>query len=283
MLRKLFDLKPLDRMDCDEIVVELLGGFGNQLFQLAYAVEISLKEDIPFRFVVQKGPWPFALEVLGLKNNASFKLINNNFVQVKIPGHTRKCKFDKYIHHGANFLPAQYNSRHISLNGYFQSEKYFSNVSEKLRKLLYSKLGSLNDSGFDFDYVAHVRLGDYVKKASISKVHGFLDEDYLSRALEHLSWDPSKKLCIITDDLESFEQLFPKHNKLASLVQSSNMYVDFASILHGPNKVISNSTFSWWAAWLGEGSVVAPKKWYADTNLLLTAKDDLFPLGWTLL
>ncbi len=283
MLRKLFDPKPLDLVICDEIVVELLGGFGNQLFQLAYALEISQKEDLPFRFVMQKGPFPFALEKLGLKNNASFKLINDNFVQVKIPGHTRRCQFDKHVHHGAYFLPAEYNSRHILLNGYFQSEKYFVDVGDKLRKLLLNRLVSFDNNGFDFEYVAHVRLGDYVKKPNVSKVHGFLDEDYLSRALEYLMWDSTDKLCIVTDDLDSFRNLFPKHNKLASLVQSSSMFVDFAHILRGPNKVISNSTFSWWAAWLGEGKVVAPKKWYADPELLLSAKDDLFPANWTLL
>jgi hypothetical protein len=283
MLRKLFDPKPVDLVKCDEIVVELLGGFGNQLFQLAYALEISQKEDLPFRFVMQKGPFPFALEVLGLKNDLSFKLINDNFVQLKIPGHTRRCKFDKHIHHGANFLPAVYNSGHILLSGYFQSEKYFSDVADKFRTLLLSKLGSFDNDLFDFEYVAHVRLGDYVRKPNVSKVHGFLDENYLSRALEHLSWDSTKRLCIITDDLESFRKLFPKHNELASLVQSSNMFVDFSSILRGPNKVISNSTFSWWAAWLGEGKVVAPKKWYSDPDLLSSAKDDLFPPSWTLL
>jgi hypothetical protein len=49
------------------------------------------------------------------------------------------------------------------------------------------------------------------------------------------------------------------------------------------NTIISNSTFSWWAAWLNENPdkiVIAPHRWFADETLNTQALQDTMPENW---
>ena len=52
------------------------------------------------------------------------------------------------------------------------------------------------------------------------------------------------------------------------------------------HSIIANSSFSWWAAWLGDGQehadrmVVAPQRWFAGAD---SAVEDRCPPGWTVL
>jgi hypothetical protein len=272
---------PLKPLPCDEIIVNLLGRFGNQLFQLAYALQISEENNLPIRLLMQKGPFPFALGILGLKIDNGFKLVNGDFVRIEKPKHSYRCGFFEYTHLGAYYLPIQNPPRHLILNGYFQSERYFPSNSDELRKILLSKLSIDLKSEFEYEYVAHIRLGDYVTKKQVNAIHGHVDEIYLARALSQLGWDQSKKICVVTDDPNSFRILFPNYEKLVSKVQNTNQIEDFKTIARANNKIISNSTFSWWAAWVGQGNVVAPKKWYANMKILEEAKNDLLPANWT--
>jgi Glycosyl transferase family 11 len=271
-----------DAHPCDEILVKLLGGFGNQLFQLAYALALSHNFDLPIRLQMQKGPFPFALEVLGIENNQNFRLVDGNFIHVERPRHSFRCGFYEYKHHGSNFVPVINPPRHLILNGYFQSEKYFDSIALQLREILIKKL-SLTLINSHLEYVAHIRLGDYVRKRNISLVHGYIDESYLESALKQLGWSQGKPLIIVTDDVSSFRSLFPKYASLSYKIQSSGLLEDFRMIVSKQHKVISNSSFSWWAAWIGQGSVVAPKRWYLNEKLLENAKNDLFPKEWILL
>jgi hypothetical protein len=58
---------------------------------------------------------------------------------------------------------------------------------------------------------------------------------------------------------------------------------DFVELASSPNIIISNSTFGWWAAWLGEGNVVAPKQWFSEYGLMDRSTKDLFLENWKLL
>lgn len=282
MVRGKFKKLHAEPQACDEILVKLLGGFGNQLFQLAYALEISNNSGLPIRLNMQKGPRPFALGVLGIENNKSFRLSNGSFLNVDKVKHSYRCGFYEYKHHGGNFLSLNNPPRHLILNGYFQSAKYFQEISSQLRETLIATLAIKSDES-EYEYVVHIRLGDYVRKENILAIHGHINEDYLTRALQVLGWAEGFPLCIVTDDVISFRQLFPKYAELATKIQSSTLLEDFRLIASKKNKVISNSTFSWWAAWLGQGNVVAPKQWYFDDKILEESKKDLFPQNWILL
>ena len=57
--------------------------------------------------------------------------------------------------------------------------------------------------------------------------------------------------------------------------------------------IIANSTFSWWASWLGKSAnykrehtksfTIAPKKWYSNPAQNHSSTLDFFPKDWILL
>ena len=67
--------------------------------------------------------------------------------------------------------------------------------------------------------------------------------------------------------------------------ENHDKLIDFTLMQKCDHNIISNSSFSWWAAWLNiniDKTVIAPKKWfgkeYSHYNM-----DDFFPLDWTVI
>ena len=58
---------------------------------------------------------------------------------------------------------------------------------------------------------------------------------------------------------------------------------DFISLAECKEQIISNSTFSWWAAYLSGGKVVAPKEWFAGALAKRCTTKDLLPENWILI
>ena len=62
---------------------------------------------------------------------------------------------------------------------------------------------------------------------------------------------------IITDDIETCNKMFPDIESI-----SNDMITDFKLLYYAIYSIISNSTFSWWAACLSNKSIViAPNHW----------------------
>jgi hypothetical protein len=127
----------------------------------------------------------------------------------------------------------------------------------------------------------HVRRGDYVSDPVYSKKYRVMDVDYYRAAVAQIeSRVADAKLFVFSDDLdwcrEHLAMLGP-----TKFVDGGGDLADFRLMSRCSHHIISNSTFAWWAAWLGthQGQVVvAPKEWFWDDRCM----DDLFPEGWIL-
>ena len=74
---------------------------------------------------------------------------------------------------------------------------------------------------------------------------------------------------LILTDREDFYTIKVEYN--------DSGYVDMCLMSMCTDFIISNSTFSWWAAWLGnKGKVIAPKNWFPDDK----DTSDLYCDGW---
>lgn len=149
-------------------------------------------------------------------------------------------------------------------NGYFQTDWYFRNARKqpsiqvkkqhvKEFKELYGALFNNNKT-----IAVHIRRTDYLTygKRDISIPIGFFKSQL--RSIPDLD---SYIVIFLSDDMEYVKKHFPERENF--IFSANNEIIDFQIIQHADIAIISNSSFSWWAAYLGrEGNhVIAPKNW----------------------
>ena len=115
----------------------------------------------------------------------------------------------------------------------------------------------------------HIRRGDYLDKKNLLK-HGVLDKFYYIKAINYIQNLLNKKLNIIifTDDIHWARKKFIFLEKKIFYDKNFNNPKDVLSHMkYCDHFILSNSTFSWWAAYLAHNKnkiVVIPKNWYLD-------------------
>lgn len=229
------------------MITYLQGGLGNQMFQYAAGLGVAerLKEPlfINNRFYDQHKHRQYELGVFPISSTIT--------TDVTEPIEEKDFKFQEISQSG-------------TMVGYWQSEKYFQHISDKIRDEF-----KLPKHDIDSDMVAvSVRRGDYL---ALGDVFHNLDEEYYSDAREIF---PDATFVVFSDDPDWCEQ----NLEWADLVVKGNpAIVDLALLASFKNHIIANSSFAWWGAWLADGdTVVAPRDWF--TNGLDTT--DLIPDRW---
>ena len=161
----------------------------------------------------------------------------------------------------------------ITLHGYFQSEKHFSDYRDDLKSEF-----RLRDPKYpeklDDDYIGiHVRRGDYL---TYSLIHPVCSMQYYEEGLASL---PDKPVKIFSDDPEWCVKHF-KGDRFN--ICTGNFIEDFELMSKCTYNIIANSSFSWWAAWLSNSKkVIAPKKWFGPKGP--GSSKDIIPSEWEIL
>lgn len=162
-----------------------------------------------------------------------------------------------------------------SLNGYFQSERYFEHCKEELLDMLRFKdslknmAGSVLPNDCKRSVSIHVRRGDYLHP---NPYHPVIGKEYFDRALKHFDSEDCH-FVVFSDDPEWCRQTW-KDDERFTVVETGNNLVDLCAMSMCHDNIITNSSFSWWASYLNsntEKKVIAPEKWfgpgYASYNL----------------
>ena len=119
----------------------------------------------------------------------------------------------------------------------------------------------------DDAFVLHVRKGDYAIRKNV-KIFSDLDVKFYIDGLNQLDV-PIGKLIICTDDRDWVRKyLIPELSQVCNNIDMSSSYGcktwvdDFLLMRFSKNLIMSNSTFSWWAAFLSNNNVYYPRRWY---------------------
>jgi len=180
-----------------------------------------------------------------------------------------------YTEKGFNFSEAALNRPSTKLYfGYFQSEKYFLEYKNTIRSSLVLRNPSVEFETLREEFesqnilVLHVRRGDYLLKQDY---HGLASENYFRRALELASLEDSElKLAVFSEDKQYCERIFPNAWKVITPAELK-CPVETLLLMSIHSKFIgSNSSFSWWAAFLGNrnlGDVYFPRPWFKDKSI----------------
>lgn len=175
----------------------------------------------------------------------------------------------------------------VLLIGYFQSYEYANTIRTELQNSLKIIQREILSQRLHFDVehppsslVVHVRRGDYLKERQI----GCLSDQYFMNLVNHvLSTDMYNEVWFFVEDPGMADFLIKMN--VANVHVFSSQFFDtietLALMSMGAGFIISNSTFSWWGAFLNERQLpdsrkISPSPWYAK----LEQPKRLIPNDW---
>lgn len=266
------------------------GGLGNQMFQ--YAFYLKLKQMHPsdtFVFNVNQSMschYGYELDhIFGLDSSA--QRLGYKTMRRCLPNKLEKLNTvrQKVC---LEYSPCVFQKRHLFYTryvGFWQSEKYFSDITDTVRASFCFDESLLNDSTRSLsvlmekgNYVSvHIRRGDYLMRQSY---FGLCSEEYYCQAMEYITKKVEKPIFVFfSDEIEWARAKFNHENAVfVDWNHGEESWQDMYLMTRCRHNIIANSSFSWWGGWLNSNKgkiVVAPKKWFE-----FTPNYDVLPADW---
>lgn len=177
---------------------------------------------------------------------------------------------------------------YLILKGYWQNyaliEEYVSHIREQFDLVPDTADADYSDDiAGCFSTAVHLRLGDYVNDPLVAATYARLSPDYYSRSMDRVRAAAGSRECrffIFSNDLEQARHIIGEAPDITYIAGIDNDIREFKLMVACHSQIISNSTFSWWAALLNrepEKMVVAPRDWFTDKN---RAEDIWIPAEW---
>jgi hypothetical protein len=303
------------------VVVKLMQGLGNQMFQYAAgrALSLHVKQELkinidnysetslrqyelakffemdpaivskqemsqfdlthPVRKVWNKIFKNKKIRSLPYEEHAFVKAIYS-FVYLFRPPHLQHVFEERQSHYDKLFFNAKQS---VFLKGYWMSHKYFDRYDETIKKdfsvrrELVAHLDEIvNEMQSTNSIALHIRCGDKLQQKYIDLM-GVLTPEYYNDGINFIKSKKGSigKIYVFTDTLNAAKSYLPPTLKVEWVSTLTKSPIeDFYLMTQCRNIIISNSTFSWWAAYLNKHEdkiVIAPKKWY--NNAPYDAKD----------
>lgn len=304
-------------MNNKRVHVSLAGGLGNQLFQIAAALSLTSGEiivhdylgnarkrrnnrvdiqgfELPERiqFAPEEQLSRFNLRLLNLLYRSSVEphKILNRFMHLPILNVIKNRYFSGIVGEKINVIHARDNGyfeiaeirQETLLIGYFQSA-YWPQLLEKngeLKKIRISKPSDTKMKKLEPQnkvLAIHVRLGDYVNEPRI----GLLQKAYFaSNITSILNSESVDEIWLFSDNPNQAKEYFPSDVRDRLRIVPEMDAAETLDLMREANfYIISNSTFSWWGAFLARTKnplVVAPSLWFKS----MSDPSQILPSNW---
>jgi len=289
------------------IVIKILGGLGNQMFQYAAGRALSLRKKVPLVLDTS------AFSTYSLHQGFELlKIFNCNAPEVDQAAITKLLgwkahpfiyrmvckKREPFLRLKPKLLAIEPHFEYwpgikelpdsCYLSGYWQSERYFADYAQTIRedfqfkeipnsknKEIVNRISSVNAVSL------HVRRGDYISNSSI---HPVCSLAFYAKAINYMVERVDNPMFFIfSDDIswakENLDIKFPV--EYIDFNHEKYSYNDMRLMSLCKHHIIANSSFSWWGAWLNESNnkiVVAPKSWFSAESGINDI--DLVPKDW---
>lgn len=275
--------KDKDDMCRDDIILDIMGGIGNQMFQ--YAMYLRLKncgKNVKLA-ITNKWQWDFPFE-LDIFPNVKYEEVKYDQYHKRVEAFHNRTFVEKVLN---RIFPSTkdiyyenekigYNEKILYLQdkiviGYFQDLKYIAPIENEIKTAFI--FPDVEDAVLKYSeivekqkYVSvHIRRGDYLKYPKI--YGGICDQSYYDKAMEYFLKQGYSRFAFFSNDMPWVKDHFMLPDAIYFTPESYETYHDWYDIYimsHCAHNIIANSTFSWWGAWLNKNKdhiVIAPKKW----------------------
>lgn len=277
------------------LIIRLIGGIGNQLFQYAFGkyIEKTTGQEVFFNvdsyLKINKERRCELKQLL-----PTLRVSDRKYEFVKHNGIGKKLWIQwEFRNRRAHYVPEKkygtvsFHPLHIYfLDGYWQWLPIVESVSKEMtdlfaqRQALPPPVAAIREELVKAEKIPialHVRRGDYLDAKNL-KIYGVCDSTYYYRAVGYFREKlPGFKLYIFSDDINWVEDnLFFDDVMYVRLPEELPAYWSIYLMSLCSHNIISNSSFSWWAAFLNRHPgkiVIAPKQWLrsSDETLALPA------------
>lgn len=305
-------------MEKGKIYLPLQGRIGNQLFQYALARKIQLEMGNDAEIVIDDSDvlrckWENSLVFYNLPN---VSYIHNNIIEdqkklskqyvlrriyrllTKKRSYNSKANIEKKLQNVLNsnglflcengYLKPDLNYNNpIYLEGFFQSEKYFYDIRDDIKRLFDGSQFDQLDIYPGIDKIRNrntVCISVKVEHNVGSSMYSVCGMEYWKQAIKYIINNVENPLFFVCSDNVPYvlEHLIDT-TKFEYIIQDKNMpvHISLAAMAECKHFVIGNTTFGWWAQYLSPNSdkiVVAPSKW-----MTIDMPIDIYQDGWHLI
>lgn len=288
------------------IVVRIFEGLGNQLFEYAYAyalnerakrkgikVYLDLRDHAVTSSDRARFARPLDIRQFAISLPAAppdvlrhWGYLSGETMAQRMTGWLAEHGLWKYGCHMEYAYQQQYHYNYTRdhfrirdntyVTGWYQHEEYFSAYRSALqREFMLREVWKLPEALEqilkEYEVISlHVRRGDYITNPAIRKIMYLCDREYYGKAVEYVRERLKRPyLFIFTNDADWVRKNLSYDLPMA-IVSEQYMMSDAQELLlmsYCNHNIISNSTYSWWGAWLNthkDKIVIAPRKWFLD-------------------